>query len=121
MKTGNDIPVCYTPNTRKCVLLLSRVFFRYPSKELVLIGVTGTNGKTTTTYLLEEILKEEGKNISKHCKNHAVHFFVKETWSTLGNNYNSSIKDMSVDLDLMPLEREVEEWEKMSTPNINLH
>ncbi|UCB46050.1 MAG: UDP-N-acetylmuramoyl-L-alanyl-D-glutamate--2,6-diaminopimelate ligase [Spirochaetota bacterium] len=62
VKVGRDVPVCYTPNARKCVLFLARVFFRFPSEGLVLIGITGTNGKTTITYLLEEILKEDGKN-----------------------------------------------------------
>jgi UDP-N-acetylmuramoyl-L-alanyl-D-glutamate--2,6-diaminopimelate ligase len=55
-------PVLETPNPRLCALQLSRVLFDYPAKSLNLIGVTGTNGKTTITYLLEAILKEAGYN-----------------------------------------------------------
>lgn len=35
-------------------------FYDYPSKKLNLIGITGTNGKTTTTYILESIYREKG-------------------------------------------------------------
>ena len=45
----------------------------------------------------------------------AGHFFIKEIRITLGDDYNSSIRDMGVDLGLMQLEREVETWEKMIT------
>ena len=57
-----SVPVCHTENARRAVLLISRAFFGYPSKNLTLIGVTGTNGKTTVTYLLEAILREAGKS-----------------------------------------------------------
>ncbi|MCX5812759.1 MAG: UDP-N-acetylmuramoyl-L-alanyl-D-glutamate--2,6-diaminopimelate ligase [Proteobacteria bacterium] len=36
-------------------------FYGFPSKKLYMIGITGTNGKTTTTYLIESILKTAGK------------------------------------------------------------
>ena len=44
-------------NTRHILAHLSKNFFGDPSQKVSLIGVTGTNGKTTTTYLLESILK----------------------------------------------------------------
>jgi UDP-N-acetylmuramoyl-L-alanyl-D-glutamate--2,6-diaminopimelate ligase len=53
-------PVCYTKSARKCALEIARVFFGRPSEAFSLIGVTGTNGKTTITYLLEAILREVG-------------------------------------------------------------
>ena len=38
-------------------------FFDYPSSRMNIIGITGTNGKTTTTYIIESILKAAGKNV----------------------------------------------------------
>jgi UDP-N-acetylmuramoyl-L-alanyl-D-glutamate--2,6-diaminopimelate ligase len=48
------------PDSRKALARLALNFFENPSKDLQLIGVTGTNGKTTTTLLLESILKKAG-------------------------------------------------------------
>lgn len=48
-------------NSRKALAKASSFFYGEPSKEFLLIGVTGTNGKTTTTYLLESIFKSGGR------------------------------------------------------------
>ncbi len=50
-----------TSNTRAAYSLMCAVFFGEPAKKLRLIGVTGTNGKTTTTFLIKEILDMFGK------------------------------------------------------------
>lgn len=50
-------------NTREALGLISSYFYRRPCEEITLIGVTGTNGKTTTTYLLESILKASGRSV----------------------------------------------------------
>lgn len=47
-------------NSRLAMALLSAEFYGYPSRELVLTGVTGTNGKTTTTHLIDAIYKNAG-------------------------------------------------------------
>jgi UDP-N-acetylmuramyl-tripeptide synthetase len=57
-----QVPVCSTKSTRRCALLLARILFGYPSRAFQLIGVTGTNGKTTVTYLIEAIFKSCGFN-----------------------------------------------------------
>src|SRR3990167_2006558 len=55
------IPQMVVENSRDTLSLISNRWFGYPSNKMTLIGVTGTNGKTTTTYLLESIAKESGK------------------------------------------------------------
>ena len=48
-------------NTREAMSLVAANFFANPAKKLRLIGVTGTNGKTTTTIFLDEILRSCGR------------------------------------------------------------
>ncbi len=47
-------------DTRKCLSVIAGNFFGHPSKRLMLTGITGTNGKTTTCFLINSILKETG-------------------------------------------------------------
>ena len=47
-------------NTRKALAVLSARFFNHPSEKLFLIGITGTNGKTTTAFLIERIFNQAG-------------------------------------------------------------
>lgn len=49
-------------DTAKALGQAAAVFFRHPARRLVMIGVTGTNGKTTSTYLLESIIRQGGGN-----------------------------------------------------------
>lgn len=48
------------PNVRMAMAAISQLFYDSPAAKLRLIGVTGTNGKTTTTYLIEAIMAEQG-------------------------------------------------------------
>ena len=50
-------PWLQTPDARRALALVSANWFDHPGRELTLIGVTGTNGKTTTTYLIKELLE----------------------------------------------------------------
>ena len=50
-------PYLATPDPRLALALVSANWFGHPGKEMKLIGVTGTNGKTTTTYLLKAMLE----------------------------------------------------------------
>ena len=54
-------PFVTVPDTRAALPILANQFFDYPSRRLRLIGVTGTNGKTTTTYLIESMLRSAGR------------------------------------------------------------
>lgn len=57
------VPVIYVENTRSALAHISAAFFGFPAKKLKLIGVTGTNGKTTVTYLIKTILEHAGKKV----------------------------------------------------------
>jgi UDP-N-acetylmuramoyl-L-alanyl-D-glutamate--2,6-diaminopimelate ligase len=47
-------------NTRTAVADLSAAFYGYPARKLKLVGITGTNGKTTTTFLIQHICEKAG-------------------------------------------------------------
>jgi UDP-N-acetylmuramoyl-L-alanyl-D-glutamate--2,6-diaminopimelate ligase len=59
-----DIPVpkLRVKDSRYAMALIADHFYGYPSHEMKLIGITGTNGKTTVTYLIEKILSDYGRN-----------------------------------------------------------
>lgn len=59
LPAGDATMIC-VPDPRLALALLSASFYDYPAKDLVLIGVTGTNGKTTTTCLIDALLKSAG-------------------------------------------------------------
>lgn len=52
-----DVIQIKVPNSREALAVLSCNFFDHPSKSMSLFGVTATNGKTTITYMTEEIFK----------------------------------------------------------------
>lgn len=53
-----EVTVIKVKDTVDALARISSIFYHEPSKKLNLIGVTGTNGKTTTTYLMKKILDE---------------------------------------------------------------
>lgn len=60
---NNDIVAIYVKSTRKALALLANRFYDYPSHKLNLIGITGTNGKTTVAYMLKAIFEEANKKV----------------------------------------------------------
>lgn len=60
LETPPDVALVLVPDSRLALAQLSAHFFDYPSRRVRLFGVTGTNGKTTTTYLIENILRASG-------------------------------------------------------------
>ncbi len=56
-----SVPQLLVSDSRRALGISSSLFYGNPSHSLRVIGVTGTNGKTTTTYMLEAILKASGR------------------------------------------------------------
>ena len=69
-----EVPQIIVQNARAVANLLPSIFYGHPEEKLKIIGVTGTNGKTTTIHMLASILQAAGKNIA--------------TVGTLGIKYN---------------------------------
>jgi UDP-N-acetylmuramoyl-L-alanyl-D-glutamate--2,6-diaminopimelate ligase len=59
------VPWMVVPDARLALAELAAEFFGHPSRELPVIGVTGTNGKTTITYLVASILDQAGRRCGR--------------------------------------------------------
>ena len=58
-----DCPLVIVEDSRNVMALLCANFYDNPSKKFTLVGITGTNGKTTTTYLIKNILEKAGQKV----------------------------------------------------------
>lgn len=63
VQSESSTPCVIVKNTRTAVAEMSSNFFGNPQNKLKIVGITGTNGKTTTAYLLREILLKKFGNV----------------------------------------------------------
>ncbi|MFC7681554.1 UDP-N-acetylmuramoyl-L-alanyl-D-glutamate--2,6-diaminopimelate ligase [Paenibacillus sp. GCM10028914] len=59
-RLDTDLPQVIVKDCRFAMAILADKFYGHPSQRMTIIGVTGTNGKTTTTYLIDKIMSDFG-------------------------------------------------------------
>ena len=57
---AEGVPVVLVRNTRYALAVLSAAYFGHPARDLRVVGLTGTKGKTTTSYMIRSILEDAG-------------------------------------------------------------
>lgn len=60
IKAPEGVAVLLVEDTRYALALISAAYFGYPARKLRVIGITGTKGKTTTTFMIRSILEQAG-------------------------------------------------------------
>ena len=63
IEVPKGVTVIKAENTRYALALMSAAYFGYPAEKLKVIGITGTKGKTTTTYMIKKVLEMAGKKV----------------------------------------------------------
>lgn len=63
VEVPEDVTVIRVADTRYALALMSAAYFDYPAEKMKVIGITGTKGKTTTTYMIKSILDSVGYKV----------------------------------------------------------
>lgn len=87
-----DIPVIQVADTRVAEAELAAAYFGHPADKLTTIGITGSKGKTTTTHMLADILRADGRKVGTIGTNGAI---IGDTVIELANTTPSS-QDMQM-------------------------
>ncbi len=75
-----EVPQVRVRGSRDAMTVMAQVFFGYPAKELKMFGITGTKGKTTTSYLVKAIMEAAGLKCG----------LIGTTGNMIGNRYLKS-------------------------------
>ena len=94
-----DCPYIKCEDSRRAMALAAAEFYGHPERRLKIIGITGTNGKTTTTYLIKQILNLKGERCDLIGTNHII----------VGEDVRESIHTTPESLDLFRLFSEMAE------------
>lgn len=78
----------YTDNPRRFLAIVANRFFDFPSKKIKLIGITGTNGKTTTAFLIKSIIEAWGEKTGLIG---TISYFDGDTWINARNTTPESL------------------------------
>ncbi len=93
------ITIIRVDDSRKALAILASQFYGFPSRKLKLIGITGTNGKTTITYMLRAIFQEEGYRTG----------LLGTAQNIIGDSINSSQRTTMESIDLQKTLKEMDE------------
>ena len=63
IKLPEGVTLIVAPNTRYSLAICASNFYKNPAKKLKIVGITGTKGKTTTTFMIKSILEKQGKKV----------------------------------------------------------
>ena len=69
---STDIPVLQVASTRQAEASLAAAYYGHPADHLTMIGITGSKGKTTTTHMLADILRQDGRKVGTVGTNGAI-------------------------------------------------
>lgn len=58
-----DVAYIRVNDTRECMAIIAKAFFNIQDNDLIVLGVTGTNGKTTSTYMMKHLLEYAGNKV----------------------------------------------------------
>ncbi len=63
VEAPESVTVIQVEDTRYAMALISAAYYEYPAEQMKIIGITGTKGKTTTTYMVKSILEDAGYKV----------------------------------------------------------
>lgn len=95
----DTVTVIQVKSTRKALAILGAVYYDFPGKKLKLIGVTGTKGKTTTAYMIRDILNASEKPAG----------MIGTIYNTYGNKVIDATRTSPESIDLQRLLHEMVE------------